>query len=107
MELPLVFENVLFRSNRPYSMKKIITILTLVCSVNILWAQNPSNERFMTVDEVRPGMKGFGRTVFEGTAIQDFQVEILGVLKTSSQNKISFSRAFPVVLLKGPASSRG
>jgi hypothetical protein len=33
------------------------------------------------VEEIRPGMKGVGRTVFEGTTIQDFQAEIMGVLK--------------------------
>src|SRR5215475_2462967 len=37
--------------------------------------------KFMSVDEVRPGMKGVGRTVFEGTKIDQFDVELLGVLK--------------------------
>ena len=31
-------------------------------------------------DEVRPGMRGTGRTVFEGTRIETFDVEILGTL---------------------------
>ena len=31
-------------------------------------------------EEIRPGMTGTGRTVFEGTTIAEFQVEILGVL---------------------------
>ena len=35
----------------------------------------------MSVDEVRQGMRGFGRTVFQGTAIENFDVEVLGVLK--------------------------
>ncbi len=35
----------------------------------------------LPVSEVRPGMKGVGRTVFEGTRIDEFQVEILGVLE--------------------------
>jgi hypothetical protein len=35
----------------------------------------------MSVDEVRPGMKGYGRTVFQGTQIEQFDVELLGVLK--------------------------
>jgi hypothetical protein len=35
----------------------------------------------MSIDEVRPGMTGVGRTVFEGDAIEEFKVEILGVLK--------------------------
>src|SRR5215470_12642996 len=37
--------------------------------------------QFMSVDEVRPGMKGFGKTVFQGTKIESFDVEVLGVLK--------------------------
>ena len=36
---------------------------------------------FMPVDEVRPGMVGIGRTVFEGNKIEEFKVHILGVLK--------------------------
>ncbi len=37
--------------------------------------------QFMSVDEIRPGMKGFGKTVFQGTKIEQFDVELLGVLK--------------------------
>jgi len=33
------------------------------------------------VSEVKAGMKGVGRTVFEGTRIDEFQVEVLGVLE--------------------------
>src|SRR6185503_15022094 len=43
--------------------------------------QNSRSTRFMAIDEVRPGMKGVGKTVFEGTRIEEFQVEIMGVLK--------------------------
>src|SRR5262249_27679770 len=37
--------------------------------------------KFMSVDEVKPGMKGIGKTVFQGTNIEQFDVELLGVLK--------------------------
>jgi SpoIVB peptidase S55 len=37
--------------------------------------------QFMSVDEVRPGMKGIGKTVFQGTKVEQFDVELLGVLK--------------------------
>jgi hypothetical protein len=37
--------------------------------------------QFMSADEVRPGMKGYGKTVFAGTKIEQFDVELLGVLK--------------------------
>jgi hypothetical protein len=62
-------------------MKKLTTILILLWAATAITGQNPQNGRFMTVEEVRPGMQGVGRTVFEGTAIQEFQVEIMGVLK--------------------------
>lgn len=65
-------------------MKKLTVILILLYSaiaVPTQYAQNPQTARFMTVDEVRPGMKGIGRTVFEGVAIEEFQAEIMGVLK--------------------------
>lgn len=35
----------------------------------------------MDVDEIMPGMKGYGKTVFHGEQIDTFQVEVLGVLK--------------------------
>src|SRR3954451_15136748 len=39
------------------------------------------SQKFMTVDEIKPGMKGYGKTVFQGTKIEQFDVELLGVLK--------------------------
>jgi hypothetical protein len=37
--------------------------------------------RFMPVSEIRPGMVATGRTVFAGTALEEFRAEILGVLR--------------------------
>src|SRR5882757_10017629 len=37
----------------------------------------------MPLKEVRAGMRGIGKTVFEGDRIDDFQVEILGVLENT------------------------
>jgi hypothetical protein len=37
--------------------------------------------QFFPLSEVRPGLRGVGRTVFEGEKIEEFQVEVLGVLK--------------------------
>ncbi|MCC6215045.1 MAG: hypothetical protein IT376_09265 [Polyangiaceae bacterium] len=36
----------------------------------------------LPVSEVKPGMKGYGLTVFEGTRPEKFDVEVIGVLKT-------------------------
>src|SRR5712692_950277 len=44
-----------------------------------LFAQN--DLQMFPLSQVQPGLKGVGRTVFEGDKIEEFQVEILGVLK--------------------------
>lgn len=50
-------------------------------------------ERHMRVSEVRRGMKGYGLSVFEGTKIEKFDVEVLSVLK-------NFNPQTDVVLIK-------
>jgi hypothetical protein len=39
------------------------------------------------VEDVRPGMKGKGRTVMKGTRIESFDAEVLGVLKNTSPGR--------------------
>jgi hypothetical protein len=41
----------------------------------------PAQNRVFPVDELRPGMTGVGRTVFEGDRLEEFTVHILGVLR--------------------------
>lgn len=54
-------------------------------------------------DEVRPGMRGVGRTVFSGAHIEEFQVEILGVLEnTGPQQSLIIAR-----LTGGPLENTG
>jgi hypothetical protein len=40
-----------------------------------------SGPQFLDVDQIRPGMKGYGLTVFQGTEPERFDVEVLGILK--------------------------
>lgn len=47
----------------------------------VFWAPLPATTALMPVDEVRPGMVGVGRTVFEGAELRDFKVHVLGVLR--------------------------
>ncbi len=56
-----------------------IFILTCLCSVAL--AAELDLSKFMPVDEIKPGMKGIGKTVFHGTKIEDFQVEVLDISK--------------------------
>jgi hypothetical protein len=46
-----------------------------------LVARLPASTSLMPIDEVKPGMEGVGRTVFQGSDLQEFKVHILGVLK--------------------------
>ncbi|HEY5029584.1 MAG TPA: SpoIVB peptidase S55 domain-containing protein [Candidatus Angelobacter sp.] len=43
--------------------------------------QDPAPTQIMKVDDVRPGMKGVGYTVFQGTKPESMGVEVLGVLR--------------------------
>ena len=38
-------------------------------------------QEFFALKDVRPGLRGVGRTIFQGNRIEEFQVEILGVLE--------------------------
>lgn len=58
-------------------MKKIFTFL----SIFVLFTLTVSATDIMPLSEIHEGMKGVGRTVFKGSQIEEFQVEILGVLR--------------------------
>jgi len=56
------------------------------------------------LSDVRAGLKGVGRTIFEGDKIEEFQVEILGVLK----NAIAPKRSLILARLSGgPLATTG
>ena len=60
------------------------------------------SKKFMHVSELRPGMKGYALTVFKGTKITRFGVEILGVVSKFNEGKDYI--AFRV--LDGPVVTR-
>ena len=45
------------------------------------------SKKFMHVSEVRPGMRGYALTVFKGTTIEKFGIEILGVVAKFNEGK--------------------
>ena len=51
----------------------------------------------MRLEEVRPGMVGVGRTVFQGTELEDFKVHVLGVMR----NVIGPKRSLILARLEG------
>jgi hypothetical protein len=56
-------------------------VIVLACAALI--APAPASTRYMPVSEVRPGMTGVGRTAFKGTAIEEFEAHILGVVRSN------------------------
>jgi hypothetical protein len=57
----------------------------------------PAQSQYFPVDELRPGMVGVGRTVFEGDRLDEFTAHVLGVLK----NQIGPRRDLVLVRLEG------
>jgi hypothetical protein len=41
----------------------------------------PAATPLMSIEEIKPGMVGVGRTVLQGAELKDFKVVILGVLR--------------------------
>ena len=92
-------------------------LIALVATANIADAHPPvpishpapgkriqfDTRKFMPISEVRPGMRGYALTVFKGTKIEKFNIEILGVVSKFNMGKdyILF-RA-----LDGPSVTRG
>ncbi len=51
--------------------------------------------KYMRVSEVKPGMKGYGLTVFSGTKIEQFDVEVVDVVK-------NFNPKYDAILVRCP-----
>jgi hypothetical protein len=60
---------------------KLRTAVAAVAAALLLGVSLPASTPLMPLEEVRPGMVGVGRTVLQGTELQEFKVHILGVLK--------------------------
>ncbi|MCP5048774.1 MAG: hypothetical protein GY940_16505 [bacterium] len=70
---------------------KNIKIITIIISVflsfslsSTLWADTT---KIMKVSELKPGMRGEGRTIFKGSKIETFTFEVLGVVEKFSPDK--------------------
>lgn len=68
-----------------------ILIISLFCIS--LQVRAEKQGEFISIEEIKPGMKGVGKTVFAGTKIEDFEVEVIDIIQG---NKITF----PYILVK-------
>jgi len=73
------------------------TVFILLATVTGLSALLAGAGAQMGVDDIRPGMVGIGRTVFDGTRVEEFKVNIIGVL----ENIIGPHRSLILAKLEG------
>jgi hypothetical protein len=79
-----------------------LALASLLASLALI--RVPAATTQMGVDEIRPGMVGIGRTVFEGTRVEEFKANILGVL----ENVIGTHRNLILARLEGgPLANTG
>ena len=57
------------------------TFLAAALALGVVVAAPLAQTTYLPLDQVRPGMIGVGRTVFSGTKLEDFKVEVLGVMR--------------------------
>ena len=60
---------------------KLRTITAAVLAIGVLVASPLAQVATFPLEDIRPGMVAVGRTVFAGTKLEDFKVEILGVMR--------------------------
>lgn len=66
----------------------LFSFLSLVCWMDgNLAVAGPKCDKYWRVNDIRPGMKGVGRTVIKGTKVETFQAEVLGVLQNTSPGR--------------------
>jgi hypothetical protein len=97
--------------------KRLVLALLLVLAAGLGWAradtQAPPPQslfdpaRHMRVSEVKAGMKGYGLTVFSGTKIDKFDVEVVDVLKNFNPKHDAILIRCPQEFLKNTGPIEG
>jgi SpoIVB peptidase S55 len=81
--------------------RTLFSLLGIVVAASVLTSGAPAQ---MSVGDVRPGMVGVGRTVFDGTHVEEFKAHIIGVL----ENVIGTHRNLILAKLEGgPLANTG
>jgi len=82
----------------------VLLIMLVVYTHSLAFAVDLDPEKFMTTDKIKPGMKGIGKTVFSGTKVEEFQIEVLDILKNGLGPK---SDVIWVLCSGGPLAETG
>lgn len=65
---------------RYVSLRNLCTLTVVLCLIALSKLCALTLDDILTVDQLKRGMKGKGRSVFEGTKIEEFDVTIIGIL---------------------------
>ena len=68
-----------------------------VLAIGVLLATPSAQTTTLSLEDIRPGMVGVGRTVFSGNELEDFKVHVLGVMR----NVIGPKRSLILARLEG------
>ena len=65
----------------------LVLLLGLGFGLPVSKAAEPDPSSYWDVEAIQPGMKGTGRTVMVGTKLEEFSVEVLGVMRDVSPGR--------------------
>jgi hypothetical protein len=83
-------------------LQRLPLLLSLVIA-NVLMASSllagpPESTAIIPLSEVRPGMQGYAYTIFEGDAVEKFDLQVIGIMP----NFLGPKQSIILVELKGP-----
>ena len=81
----------------------ILTLTGVFALASLVWAAIPT----IAVEELKPGMTGYGKTVIEGAKIETFDVEVLGVTGTETGGYNILIKASGPLLQKSGGIAQG
>lgn len=92
------------RREGSYPMRRLFSVGLFIWLITLMvHALAQSSVPIIRVREIKPGMKGYGLTVFQGTKIERFEIEVLGVLpKVNVGHDLIF-----IKMTGGPLNTRG
>src|SRR5438094_6229207 len=82
----------------------LLLIFSLAAALRLVAAHPSADAAHMGVNDIRPGMVGIGRTVFDSVHVEEFKAHIIGVL----ENMIGTHRNLILAKLEGgPLANTG
>ncbi|MBI4834083.1 MAG: hypothetical protein HY811_04590 [Planctomycetes bacterium] len=66
----------------------VFIAISIAALIGISLGNESTDIKIMKLSEIKIGMKGYGKTVFEGTKIEKFDIEVLGVMEDSIGPKL-------------------